>query len=157
MNLKNKNGFTLTPKFFGVTLRSEGGFTLIELLVVIAIIGILAVLVLINIPSIKAKSRDARRVADIKSLQEGLTMYYSDNQFYPFPYPEPGQEIDGTDPISAALIADGVMNSVPGDPLDNTPYGYFYISVDGRDYRIKYYLETDSIQGHSQGENTAKP
>lgn len=37
--LKNK-GFTLTPKFFGVTRQRQGGFTLIEALVAIAILTI---------------------------------------------------------------------------------------------------------------------
>ena len=140
-----------------MNLENKNGFTLIELLVVITIIGILSTLILVNIPNIRAKTRDTRRVSDIKSIQEGLAMYYSNNQLYPFPYLEPGQEIDGADPVSTALIADGVMHGVSGDPLDDVPYGYFYISIDGRDYQVKYHLETDSIQGHNQGENIVKP
>jgi len=47
----------------------QRGFTLIELLVVVAIIGLLAILILFNVSSMRARSRDARRVADIKSLR----------------------------------------------------------------------------------------
>ena len=51
------------------------GFTLIELLVVIAIIGILASVVLASLNSARKKSRDARRVADIKQIQLALELY----------------------------------------------------------------------------------
>ncbi len=59
------------------------GFTLIELLVVIAIIGILASIIMVSLSSAKAKSRDGRRVADIKSIQLALSLYYNDNGMYP--------------------------------------------------------------------------
>lgn len=137
--------------------KKAAGFTLIELLVVVAIIGILAVLILININQIRAKARDGRRISDIKSIQDGLAMYESNNQEYPHPYPDPGQEIDGSDPISQVLINEKLMMAVPDDPLNNTPYEYWYISDDGTDYQIKYFLETDSVHGHSQGENVAVP
>lgn len=137
--------------------QKNKGFTLIELLVVVAIIGILTTLVLVNIPTFRAKARDVRRVADIKSIQEGLMMYNSNHQEYPNPYLDPGIEIDGTDEVSNLLISDGVMRSLPGDPLDYAPYGYFYISIDGTDYQLKYYLETDSVHSRSQGENTVSP
>lgn len=60
------------------------GFTLIELLVVIAIIGVLASIVLASLSSARSKSRDARRIADIKQIQLALELYYDANsQSYP--------------------------------------------------------------------------
>ena len=58
----------------------RGGFTLIELLVVIAIIGILASIVLASLNSARQKSRDARRIADIKQIQLALELYFEDEK-----------------------------------------------------------------------------
>ncbi len=64
--------------------HTKKGFTLIELLVVIAIIGILASVVLASLNSARAKSRDARRIADVKQIQLALELYAdSHSQVYP--------------------------------------------------------------------------
>ena len=60
-------------------MRNQKGFTLIELLVVIAIIGLLATVIVVSLTSPRQKSRDAKRLADIKSVITGLEEYASDN------------------------------------------------------------------------------
>lgn len=64
-------------------LNKNFGFTLIELLVVIAIIGFISVLAVAAMTSIRAKSRDAKRLADIKQIQAALNLYYADRRMYP--------------------------------------------------------------------------
>jgi prepilin-type N-terminal cleavage/methylation domain-containing protein len=63
--------------------REKSGFTLIELLVVIAIIGILSTLAVVALNSARQKSRDSKRVADIKQIQTALELYYAENNGYP--------------------------------------------------------------------------
>lgn len=59
------------------------GFTLIELLVVIAIIAILTSIVVGSLSNAKKSTRDSRRIADIKTIQLALALYYSDHNYYP--------------------------------------------------------------------------
>ena len=66
-----------------MTKSSNKGFTLIELLVVIAIIGLLSTLAVVALNSARAKSRDSKRVADVKQMQTALELFFADNNGYP--------------------------------------------------------------------------
>ena len=100
----------LTPSRDASNMKLRG-FTIIELLVVVAIIGILASIVLTSLSGAKAKSRDSRRVADIKSIQLALALYYSDNGMYPLNIYASSA---GTAPNSG--LAGGYLPSLPTDP-----------------------------------------
>lgn len=63
--------------------KEQKGFTLIELLVVIAIIGLLASVVLLALNSARQKSRDAKRLADVRQIASALELYFNDNNTYP--------------------------------------------------------------------------
>lgn len=67
-------------KHFPNSLR---GFTLVELMVVIAIIGLLASIVSLSLMSARQKARDTKRIADLKTIQLALSLYYNDNLMYP--------------------------------------------------------------------------
>ena len=66
------------------------GFTLIELLVVIAIIGILTTSSVIALQASRARARDARRLADVKQIQNALALYAHDEGIYPASAPGGG-------------------------------------------------------------------
>ena len=61
----------------------KSAFTLVEILIVVAIIGILASLTTVALASIRAKSRDTKRLSDIKQFQSVLEIYRNDNNAYP--------------------------------------------------------------------------
>ena len=115
--------------------KSKKGFTLIELLVVIAIIGVLASVVLASLNTARRKSRDARRIADIKQIQLALELYF-DAQSSP-QYPASGG-------LGAAL-APTYIPTLPADPL-GTAYRYCRLSTTS--YHLAAALEDSS--------NTAK-
>jgi general secretion pathway protein G len=63
--------------------RTRSGFTLIELLVVIAIIGLLSTLAVVALNSARQRSRDAKRVSDIRQIQTALELGFSETSNYP--------------------------------------------------------------------------
>jgi len=136
-------------------IRNGAGFTLVELLVVIAIIGMLTGMIVISIKNVKAKARDAQRVADINSIITGLGLYHNDMNAYPV-Y---DGYITGNDDVSAALKSSGAFSSIPLDPTNSGNYRYYYQSASGSgiDYYLQYYLETNSINGKNQGLNYVVP
>lgn len=81
--------FTIWPNrsnyaiMFYMIKNNKKGFTLIEILVVVSIIGLLASVVLVGLGGIQAKGADARRIADLRQVQNGLELYYSKNFSYP--------------------------------------------------------------------------
>jgi general secretion pathway protein G len=58
-------------------------FTLIELLVVISIIGLLATVAVVSLTQARVKSRDAKRLADMRQVQNALEQYNGDYNGYP--------------------------------------------------------------------------
>lgn len=121
-------------------MNKNKGFTLIELMLVVLIMGILAgaMLGIVNIRGIQAKSRDARRVGDIKKMQTALELYFSDYRGYP--ESESWENINSG--LSGTLIAGGYINNAPDDPKeagagpegvscfgDKSLHGYYYITT----------------------------
>jgi prepilin-type N-terminal cleavage/methylation domain-containing protein len=130
------------------------GFTLIELLVVIAIIGLLSSAVFASLNSARAKSRDVRRIRDLKQIQTALEIYYDTNKQYPQPsqgwgnwsghcptYGNNDNYITGLAPTSIPIL--------PRDPLyDSGSQCYVYRSeTGGQDYMILAYTTMETIVG----------
>ncbi|MCK4553352.1 prepilin-type N-terminal cleavage/methylation domain-containing protein [Candidatus Parcubacteria bacterium] len=92
-------------------MRKKQGFTLIELLVVIAIIGLLSTLAVVALNNARQKSRDAKRVSDIKQIQTALELYFNDASAYPSTITEPisyaGTAYMTTTPTNPTPVDDG--------------------------------------------------
>ena len=91
----------------------QRGFTLIEILIVVAIIGILSSVILIGLGSARARARDARRIADLKEVQNALELYYGKAGMYPNALTvlmDPGTGIG--------------VSKIPADPSTSASYSY---------------------------------
>ncbi len=85
---------------------SRLGFTLLELLVVISIIGILVAMGAAAFTNAQQKSRNARRRADMKSIQTAMEQYYSLN--------------DSVYPASCNGLG-AILTPFPSDPKSSNP------------------------------------
>lgn len=145
---------------------NKKGFTLIELLVVIAIIGLLSTLAVVALNSARQKSRDSKRVADIKQIQTALELYFSDSTTG---YPSDDGLILGVN--AKALCASGwnatscgsgsttYMGLVPAAPSpadcsSGNPYTYNSAAADN--YSITFCLG-NKVGDLSAGPRTANP
>lgn len=110
-------------------MKFKKGFTIIEVIVVIGIIGLLSALIYPSITQIKSKNRDTERIADISTLQLGLSLYKNQN--------------GGVYPTS---LADSNFSPqyVPADALvgpDGKEYDYVPLTkVEGGDRCTYYHL-----------------
>jgi len=137
-------------------MKKQRGFTLIELLVVIAIIGLLSTLAVVALNNARLKSRDAKRVSDIKQIQTALELYYNDANAYPA----------ATMVAPNASIASGsvtYMSVVPYNPAPvndgNCVAGSTYtytMGTNGTTYTLQYCLG-GLTGGVSAGIHTAFP
>jgi type II secretion system protein G len=128
--------------------KHRRGFTLIELLVVISIISLLSTLAVVSLNSTRAKSRDAKRVTDIKQIQTALELYYSSANAYPGNATASilGVATNTTACLGSSGFATGTascgsvyMGQVPRDPGANS---YSYTRPSASSYQIVFTLET---------------
>lgn len=144
-------------------MKKNKGFTLIELLVVIAIIGLLSTLAVVALNNARQKSRDARRVADVKQVQTAFELYYNDCNRYPGTAAGDAS-VAGSDGTCSPANTTTYMNSIPkspappdGDCGGSGSLDYTYAVQDtGASYTLAYCLGA-ATGGIPAGNQTATP
>ena len=139
------------------SLKKPSGFTLIELLVVIAIIGLLSTLAVVSLNNARQKSRDAKRLSDIKQMQTAFELFFSDCGGYP---------ADASITFGTGSVAQGgssgctgtivYMEKLPSNPMPRNDGGctsseYIYTqTASGASYTLRYCIGSDT-QGITGG------
>lgn len=103
--------------------RTKKGFTLIEMLIVIAIIGILSSIVLVGLGPVQRRGRDARRISDLRQVQNALELYFNKCGYYPGGA-QPAASCTGFggapsnwEGLKAALVGSALgVNQIPSEP-----------------------------------------
>ncbi len=101
---------------------THSGFTLMELLIVIALIGILVSIAVASYSTIQRKSRDSRRITDMKDLQTAWEQYYSDHEAT---YPGTSSSI-ACSLENMSLHTEYLPGGFPVDPQKLTAYPEMY-------------------------------
>ena len=120
-----------------ITDYVSAGFSLMELLIVIALIGILVSLGAASYTAAQKKTRDARRQADMKSIQEAFEQYYSDSS--------------ATYPTSASCTVDATYLPA-GLPVDPKTGGAYTLTCDATG---STYCACATLEGATTGGNAS--
>ncbi|EKD76564.1 MAG: hypothetical protein ACD_43C00058G0002 [uncultured bacterium] len=126
--------------------KTNQGFTLIELLIVIAIIGLLATLAIVSLSTAQQKARDAKRIADLKQIQNAVELYNSEhNGAYPIASAAANNIWAGTAAPAFAFALNPYLTNMPQDPTNDGTYYYAYGSTStGTAYFVGATLEADN-------------
>lgn len=120
--------------------RNKKGFTLIELLVVIAIIGFIASVAMVALNNTRVQSRDAQRIADLKTISKAIEMYHQDKGYYPKivnasdfdtvnpTTPDPCGLFGRWCQLATELKNGNYLQILPKDPSSSTQYRFIYES-----------------------------
>ena len=114
-------------------MKNNKGFTLIEVLIVISIIGLLSAATLIGLGTFRGQGRDARRLGDLRQIQNGLELIYSKTGSYP-------ADISNAT-FGAAKIG---VNTVPKDPGTDVAYTYSKTNCTTYSYILAATLDAES-------------
>jgi len=135
---------------------------LVEVLVVISIIGILASIVVAGLTSVQMRTRDTRRIADLKQIQIASELFYDANGYYPqsncgWDCNEYRYSYDNSWDSFAADLAP-YIGTLPKDPVNSNCgpwydncYSYVYGNVRRNTQREQYDLTAQlKHQNHPQ-------
>ncbi len=115
----------------------QKGFTVVELLITIGIIAILtaAIVAVIRPLDYIKRSRDTRRISDLKVIQTALEQYYGTENSYPSSVPTDGSAL--VNPSGTVTF----LNTTPKDPESpSKDYCYFQGACSGESAESSYTL-----------------
>ena len=135
--------------------HTNKGFTLVELLVVVAIIGLLAGIAVVSVNSVRVKARDAKRIADVKQIQNALELYNNTKGgAYPpasAPIVLANQVISETNGIAATGAGEIYINVIPDDPTTGQDYTYLTCGAVGASRCDNYVIQFKTEAAASVG------
>lgn len=118
------------------------------MLIVVAIIGILSGAILVGLGPVQRSGRDARRISDLRQVQNGLEIYFNKCGYYPG-NAAPNDcgvfsKIGNWNELTNALTGSNIgINHVPNDPTGGKDY-FYGTNEDGNSYILGATLEDEN-------------
>lgn len=113
--------------------RGQRAFSLVELVVLIAVLAVLAGILIPKVGDRLATSRDVRRMADIRAIQEAIELYHDEQGEYPEASRNPshgGWDVSNDGDFIPALVEAEYLAEMPADPLNDLSHHYRYYVYD---------------------------
>lgn len=115
--------------------RGLHAFTLVELVVVVSLLAILSGVLVPRVTNHMKAARDARRLADMKTLRNAVEQFHSDRGDYPAP--NANSSFGGWDgshdgDFIRVLVDEGYLEEELLDPINDATYHYrYYVYAQG--------------------------
>jgi prepilin-type N-terminal cleavage/methylation domain-containing protein len=123
--------------------KKQQGFTLIELLMAVAIMVILTGIIVSSLASVRAKSRDSRRISDISQIQLALEQYYNRCNNYPSTLSPVASQCSANP--SGTVVLTNFIYAIPVPPPEASQAAYDYYAPSSKlDYMLHAKLEVKS-------------
>ena len=109
--------------------HTRRGFSLIELVVVLSVLAILSGVLVPRVTTHMKSARDARRLADIKTIRNAVEQFYMDKGEYPAPAPNSlfgGWDASHDGNFIPTLVQEGYLAEELADPINDGTYHYRY-------------------------------
>ncbi len=108
--------------------------TLYVILIFAAFILLLTIIAIVSLNKARLKARDAKRLADIRTMQSALELFYSDKNEYP-------NAKHWNDLYDYLVNNNSYINKMPYDPLNRDEFVYKYEPDNKNNYKISFKLE----------------
>lgn len=95
----------------------SSGFTLVELLVVITILAVISVVAYTSFGWVTDKAKNSSKLDHLTSIEGGLNMFYSQNNYYPMPSAYSATNLWGYNSALAANINNTLTITKNGDAI----------------------------------------
>lgn len=130
-----------------------------EIIIAVTVLGILATLAAVGVNNAKQKTRDNRRLEDMRLLRSAMQLVYNETGSYNENICEPGMRVADCRGEELLRVVDNIQrlrdpnsNGVPctQDFSEGCDYAFQSINSDG--YSVFFYLE-EGTQGYAKGQH----
>lgn len=130
------------------------GLTAIELIIVVGTLVFLALLFSFSLNASQDQIRDAKRVADVNTIQTAVEFYYNANGQYPIVETEPGNQWGNLDDLLAEYLPEGEL---PQPPTGGENYVYLNSGREPQHFVVGAVLEQGSNKNLSNDSDESYP